>query len=138
MATNHCILLTFLPPAIEVAKVMFSKVSVCPRERCLPHCMLGYTPLPALGDTGNKRTVCILLECILVVKYFSHLKFKPNRNQNFNEFIPKMVNIMNLVLPSTWKLVQNWVLNVSKFQQMCQPRSQTAYFLLKMLELLGS
>ena len=31
-----------------------------PREAPLPQCML--------GDTGNKRTVCILLECILVKK----------------------------------------------------------------------
>ena len=48
---------------------------------CLPQCMLGYTPQeqtpplgadipPAqcmLGDTGNKRAVRTLLECILVI-----------------------------------------------------------------------
>ena len=34
---------------------------------CLPHCMLGYTPLgSACWDTVFKRAVRILLECILV------------------------------------------------------------------------
>ena len=51
---------------------------------CLPQCMLGYTPqeqtpplgadTPSaqcmLGDTGNKRAVRILLECILVESSF--------------------------------------------------------------------
>ena len=31
-------------PQTKFAKVMFSQVSVCPQEGCLPHCMLGYTP----------------------------------------------------------------------------------------------
>ena len=54
-------ILSYLPPA----KVMFLHVSVCtrggeylgryPPEQCM------------LGDTGNKRAVRILLECILVV-----------------------------------------------------------------------
>ena len=76
---------------------MFSQVYVCPQGGgCLPHCMLGYTPPgtrqppprnqttppgpdtplprnshpPLLGVTGNKRAVCILLECIIVLWMF--------------------------------------------------------------------
>ena len=69
----------------EVAKLMFLQASVCPQGECLPQCMLQYhtqspgsrhppgtdTPMGA-GTTPLKRrpllqTVCILLECILVV-----------------------------------------------------------------------
>ena len=32
-------------PQMKFAKVMFSQVSVCPQRECLPHCMLGYTPV---------------------------------------------------------------------------------------------
>ena len=78
-----------LPPANEVwGKVIFSVACVKNSVHIggLPQCMLGYhplpptppeqtpppgpgTPLPAqymLGDTVNKRAVCILLECNLV------------------------------------------------------------------------
>ena len=78
----------------KFVKVMFSHLFVIlftvGGGGCLPQCMLGYTPIllsrhppeqtpPSLGsrhtppaqctlrNTGNKRTVCILLECILVI-----------------------------------------------------------------------
>ena len=41
-------------PQTKFAKVMFSKVSVCPRG-CLPHCMLGYTPHPPRPEADNPR-----------------------------------------------------------------------------------
>ena len=67
----------------KFAKVMFLHLSVILfRGGCLPQCMLGYTPPEQtpqgsrhppmqcmLGDTGNKRAVRILLECVLV---FTH------------------------------------------------------------------
>ena len=73
-----------LPPATKLGQGNIFR-SVC-QEICswgggkgsLPHCMLGYTPprtIPPweqtppqeLGDTGTKRAVRMLLECILVV-----------------------------------------------------------------------
>ena len=71
-------------PQTKFAKVMFLHLSVSHSVHkgggCLPQCMLGYTPRsrhppgadtpPAQcmqGDTGNKRAVRILLECILVL-----------------------------------------------------------------------
>ena len=83
-------------PQTKFAKVMFSQVSVCPQGGCLPHYMLGYTSPPGpvadtplgadtpqsrhptgadppqwmLGDTGSKRAVRMLLECILVLDLF--------------------------------------------------------------------
>ena len=43
-------MMTFYRPQKRFTKVMFSQVSVCLQEgECLPHCMLGYTPLPPPG-----------------------------------------------------------------------------------------
>ena len=79
-------------PQTKFGKVMFLHLSVILfMGGGLPRCMLGYTPQeqtplgadtphpgadtpPAqcmLGDTGNKRVVRILLECILVLKVTS-------------------------------------------------------------------
>ena len=75
-----------LPPGNEVCEgYVFTPVcqSFCSQaEGCLPQCMLGHTHNPLLGrhlagqtphsvqcmlgDTGNKRAVRFLLECILV------------------------------------------------------------------------
>ena len=77
-----------LPPANEICEgYVFTPVcqSFCSQEGCVRQCMLGYTPLQEqtppradtpsvqymLGDTGNKRAVRILLECILVICLFA-------------------------------------------------------------------
>ena len=96
MVTQHilctCLLfplfLSFLPPANKVwGKVIFLHLSFC-SQWGVPHCMLGYTPQtrgryppqeqippqadpsrsrpPPQRDTGKKRAVRTLLECILV------------------------------------------------------------------------
>ena len=81
----------FYLPQTKFAKVMFLHLSVSHSVHgvvgYLPQCMLGYTPRSRhpppksrhhppseqcmLGDTGNKRAVRILLECILLVFNFS-------------------------------------------------------------------
>ena len=62
----------FYRPQTKFAKVMFLQVSVCPRGVCLSACWDSRPPgadTPQhtqcmLGDTANKRVVCILLVCI--------------------------------------------------------------------------
>ena len=39
-----CRMYNIYRPQTKFAKVMFSKVSVCPQGGCLAHCILGYTP----------------------------------------------------------------------------------------------
>ena len=42
--------LTCYCPQTKFAKVMFSQVSICPREGCLPHCMLPHYTHPPWAD----------------------------------------------------------------------------------------